>query len=204
MHDWQSELLPGKGILRPVLNPIIEHWSHLRCGSYTAEWVSLVLGIQNTPSNFLLKGPIWFDVFRPIVPSDMQKICMSKGMSTIQINLKDKTREERLTWIKEQLANKKTPPILLVRTKALHWIAIGGYNDASRVFYIYDPNIGNDSTSEKLPIGNSYILYDDLMFIWKGRWKFQYRVLLVTDINTRMSHTDRIDDMFEAVAQNQA
>lgn len=189
---------PQKGFIDPVMNPLIDHWSHFRCGSYTSEWVSRAVGIVNTPSNFLLRGPVWFDLFRPIVPSDMRKLFRAKGMTTIELNLSELGLDEKLNWIRNEIITKRRPPVLLIRTATLHWIAVGGYDDAQRLFYIYDARIGSDSYDPDLPIGNATISYNELLFLWSGRFIWHYVAIVVTHVTVHDDGKNKTEKLLEA------
>jgi len=203
MITGTSNNLPSEGYIHPVINPAIEHWSHFRCGSYTAEWVSRAVGIENTPSNFLLSGPVWFDLFRPIIPRDMRKLFKAKGMTTIEMHLSEFTLEEKLNWLKNEIVNLKRPPVVLIRTATLHWIAVGGYDDKKKLFYIYDSRIGVDSFGTVLPIGNSTMTYADMLFLWSGRMFWRYVAIVVTSINIRDQRKEKANELLESFTRRE-
>lgn len=176
--------LPVRGIIDPIFPPHIEHWSHIRCGSYTSEWISKVIGIDEIPSNNLLFGPVWFDLFRPISPGDIRRLFKTKGMTTVEMRLDQFSHEEKLNWIRNEIVTFKRPPVILIRTpRLLHWIAIGGYDDNQRLFYFYDARIGKDSLETNLPIGNAVMTYEEILFWWSGRFSWNYVAIVVSKIN---------------------
>ena len=195
--------LPAESYIDAVVNPMIDHWSHLRCGSYTSEWVARAVGIKPISSNRLLPGPVWFDLFRPVTPYDMRQLFKAKGMNTEEISVANFSDEEKLAWIKREIATHKRPPVLLIRTKLLHWIAIGGYSDLERIFYTYDPNIGSSSLNTGQPIGNSHIGYDELISVWRGRFMFRYIALVVTHVGVRDLKKEKIEAILEAYARGE-
>lgn len=174
-----STPLPQQSFLEPIITPVFQQWSHFRCGSYTADWVSFVMGQVNTSANFLLRGPVWFDFTRPIVPRAMMRLFKARGMTTEKLDLHAFSYEKKLHWIKQEIAEAKRPPVLLIKTATLHWIAVGGYDDAKELFYIYDPRIGDLSAGRDLPIGNAVMTYAELHRLWEGRWWWHYLALVV-------------------------
>lgn len=194
-------MLPAEAYIDAVSNPAIDHWSHMRCGSYTAEWVAKAVGIKKSSANKLLRGPVWFDIFRPMFPGDMRRLFSSHGMTSIEVVLTELSDAEKLQWIKGEIAIKKRPPVILTRTKTLHWIAIGGYDDLKRVFYIYDSMIGDSSLQPEFPIGNAQISYDKLLDIWRGRWFLKYIAITITSVNVRDLKKEKIEAVLEAYAR---
>ncbi len=174
--------LPHEAYVKLVSNPLIKHWSHIRCGSYTSEWIAKAIGLHPPEANKLLWGPVWFDIFRPVLPSDMRKLFKFRGMTSVEVRLAELSHKEKLDWIKREVAIKKIPPALLIRTKTLHWIAIGGYNDKKKIFYVYDARFGADSLNSKLPIGNNTFTYSELLDLWSGRWFLKYIAIVVTSV----------------------
>ena len=203
MHEQSLPKLPAESYIDAVVNPAIDHWSRLRCGSYTAEWVAKAIGIQQPSANRLLRGPVWFDVFRPVFPGDMRRLFKSHGMSSIEVLLGELSDEERLNWIKSEVAIEKRSPVLLIRTKTLHWIAIGGYDDLKRVFYIYDSMAGENSLRPDLPIGNAQLGYDELLKMWRGRWFFKYVAITVTNVQVRDLKKEKIEAILAAYARGE-
>lgn len=203
MQQDQETALPVRAYVDPVFLPEIEHWSALRCGSYTAEWIAKAIGVSNPPSNLLLGGPIWFDMFRPILPSDMMKLFKSKGMQSVQVHLSKLTDTQKLRWLKKQIALKRRPPALLIRTRTLHWLAVGGYDDEKEVFYIYDPSVGRGSLDPDLPIGNCTYTYAELLDVWRGRVWLKYRSILVTEVASRDLSKEKKEQILEAYARGE-
>lgn len=160
--------------------PLVRHISRARCGSYTAEWIARTIGVHPIPSNKIIKGPVWHDMFRPVFPRDMKTIFKFRGMDSVEVDLSKYTQIEKINWIKREIAIKRKPPALLIRTKALHWIAVCGYDDEKGYFYLYDSYYGDSSTNPFLPIGNNVIKYDDLLRVWKGRFWLKYRAIVIT------------------------
>lgn len=195
--DSQSTHLPSQGYIDQVINPTIDHWSHFRCGSYTSEWVAQAIGIQNKTSNSILPGPVWFDLFRPITPGDMRKLFKSKGMTTVQICLEEFSAEDRLNWIRSEIVVFRRPPVLLIRTATLHWIAIGGYDDQKKLFYIYDARIGSNSVNLNLPIGNNTISYDELLLLWRGRLFMNYIAIVVAHVHAYDLRKDKVKKIID-------
>ena len=203
MQPYHEALLPGRSCIDPVFLPEIEHWSSFRCGSYTADWVAKAIGIAHPPANLLLIGPIWFDLFRPITPRDMMELFKARGMNTVQIFLSKLSDAERLRWLKYQIAVRRRPPVLLIRTTTLHWLAVGGYDDDKEVFYVYDPNVGRVSTDLDLPIGNCMYRYDKLLRVWRGRWWLRYRSILVTEVSPRDLSNEKKELVLNAYARGE-
>lgn len=160
--------------------PHVEHISKIRCSSYTTEWIARAVGLHPIPANSLLRGPVWFDMFRPVIPTDMQKLFKLRGMSSVIMDMSSCTDEQRIEWIKREISVHKRPPALLIRTRILHWIAVGGYDDRTRTIFFYDSRYGASSMDPHLPIGNNIMSYDDLMTLWSGRWRMKYKALIVT------------------------
>ncbi len=181
-----TDKLPEEAYIQAVTIPFISHWSKIRCGSYTAEWVARVIGVKPkpVPVNSILRGPVWFDVFRPVLPYDMGKLLRFKGMKSLQVRLSEFSNREKIRWIKNQIVSTNRPPILLIRTKVLHWIAVAGYDDKKELFYVYDSRFGKNSLDSKMPIGNFTFSYDDLLSRWNGRWNLRFIALVITDIDT--------------------
>ncbi len=164
--------------------PVIYHVSKIRCGSYSTEWIASSIGLHPNPSNNLLRGPVWYDIFRPVVPTDMMRLFRFRGMDCMEISLEKLTDEERILWVKNEIITKRIPPALLIRTKILHWIAVGGYDDESKVFFIYDSRYGDSSVNPHFPIGNNTIPYDVLTKVWRGRWWMKYKAIVVIPKNS--------------------
>ncbi|MDD2766507.1 MAG: hypothetical protein PHH40_01925 [Candidatus Moranbacteria bacterium] len=203
MKSEARELLPAEAYVDLVSNPLIDHWSHIRCGSYTAEWVAKAVGVRSLSSNKLLRGPVWFDLFRPVFPRDMKELFKAHNMTTLEIRLDAITNEERLEWIRTEIALKKRPPVLLIRANTLHWIAVGGYSDVKKVFYIYDSRIGSDSFDNRLPIGNMEMPYDVLLQEWSGRWFLRYVALIITNVQVRDLKKEKISSILESYARGE-
>jgi hypothetical protein len=159
--------------------PTVIHISKIRCGSYTTEWIARAMGLHPIPSNEIIRGPIWYDIFRPIFPSDMRLLFKRRGMESTEINLSKLNNQQRIDWIRGEIALKRKPPALLIRTRLLHWIAVGGYDDDRRLFYVYNSLHGSSSANAGLPIGNSVLGYDELVQLWRGRWWLNYRAIIV-------------------------
>lgn len=181
-----SSTPPSRAYISLVDIPLVTHISKIRCGSYTTEWIARAVGLHPIPANKVLKGPIWFDVFRPILPTDMRALFKFRGMDSVEVDLRKYSDAERIEWIKREVAFKGKPPALLVRTKVLHWIAIGGYDDQQRIFYIYDSRYGFNSIDPSLPIGNNTIGYDELARIWRGRWWLKYKAIVITNATSQI------------------
>jgi len=181
-----SDALPREAYIQAVTIPFISHWSKIRCGSYTSEWIARVVGVKPPPANSILKGPLWFDMFRPILPYEMREIFRFNGMESKKVVLKKYSDAERLEWIKRQIVSSGRPPALLIRTKILHWIAVAGYDDAREVFYVYDSRFGNDSLDLELPIGNFAFSYSELLERWHGRSFLRYIAIVITDISASL------------------
>lgn len=175
----QNEL-PAAAYIKLKDVPVVHHLSKIRCGSYTTEWIARAIGLHPIPANDLLHGPIWFDMFRPIVPSDMMKLFRFRGMECEEVDLNAFTDDQRLEWVKRQVAVIRKPPAILIKTKILHWIAVGGYDDKAKVFFIYDSRYGNSSIDPAFPIGNNSIPYDTFLKVWKGRWWLKYKAIVIT------------------------
>ena len=193
--------LPAESYIDAVSNLIIDHWSSIRCGSYTSEWVAKAVGIKVPSSNRLLWGPMWFDLFRPVAPSDMRKLFKTRGMETVEMHFDEVSDEDRLFWIKNEIAINKRPPVLLIRARSLHWLAIGGYSDLKRMFYVYDSWIGTESFNINFPIGNAEMSYDQLLDEWKGRWFFQYVAIVVTNVQVRDLRQEKVQYVLDAYAR---
>lgn len=193
--------LPEASCIEAVTNPAIDHWSHIRCGSYTSEWVAQAVGIKAAPANRILRGPMWFDLFRPVTPGDMRKLFKTRGMTTIEMRLGGLTNEERLLWIKNEIVTKKRPPVILTRAKTLHWLAIGGYDDRKKVFYVYDSRVGEDSFNMSLPIGNRQMSYDEVVESWRGRFHMNYVAIVVTNVQVRDLKKEKVEEILKAYAR---
>lgn len=163
--------------------PLVTHQSRIRCGYYTAEWIARAIGLHPKPANEIIRGPLWFDIFRPVLPRDMMAIFKFRGMDSVQVDLSKFSVSERANWIKNEVTIKRKPPSILIRKKPLHWIAIGGYDDEKKIFYIYDSSFGLNSTNPNLPIGNSTIKYEDLDKLWTGGWFLNYRAIVINTDN---------------------
>lgn len=185
MIEDLNDKFPEKAFINPVDNPVIEHWSHKRCGSYTSEWIARAMGMKPDESNTVLSGPVWFDLFRPILPGDMRELFRFDRMTGIEVKLDHLTDEEKLNWIKREVSLKKRPPALLIRTTTLHWIAVGGYDDTKRLFYIYDARYGANSLDLDLPIGNFTMSYNELLHRWRGRWFLQYVAIVIVSLHAK-------------------
>lgn len=181
-----EDSLPKEAYIKAVNVPLITHWSKIRCGSYTAEWIARVVGVKPPSANSVLRGPVWFDVFRPVVPFDMRELFRFNGLTTIEVILNELTDREKIEWIKTQIVTTHRPPALLIQTKMLHWIAIAGYDDAKQIFYVYDSRFGKDSMNPELPIGNFTFTYEELLHRWRGRWWMRYVAILVTTVRTEL------------------
>lgn len=201
MISENSSPLPEASCIEAVSNPAIDHWSHIRCGSYTSEWVAQAVGIKAAPSNRILRGPIWFDLFRPVTPGDMRRLFKARGMETIEIRLAGLSDEERLHWIKNEIATKKRPPVILTRAKTLHWLAVGGYDDRKKIFYIYDSRVGADSFNINLPIGNVEMAYDEVLKTWQGRFGMNYVAIVVTNVQVRDLKKEKVEAILKAYAR---
>lgn len=195
--------LPPVAYIETVFNPTIDHWSHFRCGSYTAEWVAQAVGIETVPSNLLLPGPVWFDLFRPISPSDMRKLFKAKGMVTVELRLNELSDEEKINWLKSEISRFSRPPVLLIKTATLHWIAVGGYDDNKRIFYIYDARVATGSLDSNLPIGNAFIHYDKLISLWRGRFYWNFIAIYITNVKARDIRKEKVKKILEAYARGE-
>ena len=164
-------------VLRDI--PFFMQISKIRCGSYTTEWVARAVGTHPISSNRILPGPVWFDMFRPILPSKMRFLFKLRGLNSVEVDVSKFTDTEKIDWIKREISLKRKPPALLIRTRTMHWIAIGGYDDERRIFYTYNPLYGSYSTSPDFPIGNSSIGYDELIKVWSGRFWLKYRAVVI-------------------------
>ncbi len=161
--------------------PLVRHnVSKTRCGYYTCEWIARAIGMHPVPSNDILKGRVWMDLFRPIFPRDMMALFKFRGMQSMEINLSRMTDDEKITWIKKEVALKRKPPALLIRAKPVHWIAVAGYDDERQVFYVYDSIYGDSSNNPFLPIGNASIGYNELIQKWRGRYWLKYKAIVIT------------------------
>lgn len=198
-----SSDVPSQASIDTVFNPVIDHWSGFRCGSYTAEWVASAVGIETIPSNLLIPGPVWFDLFRPITPGDMRKLFRARGMTSVEIRLNELSNTDKLLWLKNEIALYARPPVLLIRTATLHWIAVGGYDDATQCFYIYDARIKTGSLNAELPIGNATISYNELLNLWRGRFFWNYVAIMITNVKPRDLRREKVRKILEAYARGE-
>jgi len=131
----------------------------------------------------------------------MKMIFKNHGIDTIEFRMDTLLDKERLQWIRKRIAIDQTPPVLLIREKTLHWIAIGGYDDTKEMFYIYDSLSGKDSFNKSVPIGNAQISYDALLRKWNGRWSFRYVALVVSHVEKEDSQKERSESIIESFVQ---
>lgn len=178
--DLSTEPLPPKAFIDITDIPKITHESLIRCGSYTTEWIARAVGLHPKPSNKVLSGPLWFDIFRPMFPRDMRTIFKFRGMESEEVDMRNLSNEDKLRWVKHEVVSRRWPPALLIKGKPVHWIAIGGYDDEKRVFYIYDSRFGLTSINPYLPIGNNVIGYDQLIKEWNGHFWLRYKAIVIT------------------------
>jgi hypothetical protein len=172
--------LPEKAFIKLVDVPLVTHKSRVRCGSYTTEWIARAVGLHPIPSNKILGGPMWFDLFRPVFPRDIKVLFKYRGMDSQEFDLSKKSDQQKLDWVRREVATNGKPIALLVRKGLLHWIAVCGYDNKSKVFYIYDSLHGDSSMNPFFPLGNNSIRYEELINIWKGRWWMKYRAIVVS------------------------
>lgn len=186
MNTSPNNQLPSEYYITPITPPFIVHRSKIRCGSYTSEWIARVVGVRMPPANMLLKGPLWFDIFRPILPRDMRELLRAKGVESNEVSVSNLTDEEKISWIKHQIVFTNKPPALLIKVGILHWIAVAGYDDSIKIFYIYDPLFGKNSLNNNFPLGNATYSYDELLLKWRGRWHLKYLAIVVTGIYSKL------------------
>jgi hypothetical protein len=203
LHNSLEKELPAAACIDTVFNPVIDHWSHFRCGSYTSEWVAQAVGIETVPSNLLLPGPVWFDIFRPITPSDMRKLFKAKGMISIEMRLNELSDADKIAWIKTEIAVYSRPPVLLIRTATLHWLAVGGYDDDKKTFYIYDSRVVRGSVDSTLPIGNAVMSFDELLTVWRGRFFWNFVAITITNVQARDIKKEKMKKILEAYARGE-
>jgi len=172
--------LPKKAYIGLRDVPLVRHLSSKRCGFYTAEWIARAIGLHPVPFNKIITRPVWRDIFHPVFPRDMMSIFKLRGMDSVAVNLSKFSDIEKINWIKREVALKRKSPALLVRTKTLHWIAVCGYDDDKKFFYVYDSHYGSSSINPYYPIGNTIVMYDELSNVWSGRWWLKYRAIVIT------------------------
>jgi hypothetical protein len=177
---------PDEGIIEMRNIPYIKHISHMRCGAYTSEWVATAMGLTIVGSNEQ-NNPTWQDYLRPMLPLTIIEMLKELGLESYSYSLADFTDEQKLIWIKEQIVTQKKPLLVLIKTTTLHWIVIAGYSDSNQEFYVYDPNFGETSKNNDVPVGNKQLDYRRLLIDWEGSYIFKYIAVIIS--------TDRLKDV---------
>ena len=176
----ETKELPPTMIIPFVGIPFVEQISHMRCGSYTAEWISKAMGFHIRSANDVLQGPVWHDYLRAILPLTVLKLLKIRGIEGVVINIDAVlSLERKIDWLKRELYLRKKPILLLIKATTLHWIVLAGYDDEKKLFYVYDPNRGKTSLNKDLPIGNIALDYQRLISLWEGRWNFRFTAVLI-------------------------
>lgn len=193
MIPHEEDRLPDAMIIPFVGIPFVRQISHMRCGSYTAEWISKAMGFYIKSANDVLSGPVWHDYLRVILPATILKLLKIRGIEGIVTNVDAVLSvDQKIDWLRRELYLRKKPIILLVRTNLLHWVVLAGYDDAKKVFYIYDPNYGDTSLNSDLPIGNRAYDYDRLVDLWGGKWGMRFMIVLILNeyvMNEETAHS---------------
>ena len=189
MNNSYDEKIPRQAFILMKETPFIQHVSHMPCGSYTSEWVARAIGLNILSANELLQGPLWHDYLRPIFPLTILKLLKMRGVEGMVVMMDQFTSpEQKIMWLKREIATEKKPVIILIKSTTLHWIVVCGYDDDDEVFYVYDPNFGDTSLNKDVTVGNKEVNYTRLLNDWKGRWNLQYTAVLVLNDLKQSDH----------------
>jgi len=156
----------------------------LYCGGYTAKAIITSFGFD-TPHHpkelYLTKlGKI---ICSSSEPSSWRKVFENHGLKASNGSCIFKTQKEKLDFIRECILNNTRIMIRVGKGRnsnneystvraalAGHWISIWGFNDETKVFYIYDSSVKKKYYSKNLELGNTIRDYEQVINEWKLGW----------------------------------
>jgi len=65
-----------------------------------------------------------------------------------------------------------------------HWIILWGYDDACKVFFVYDSTVPASRYAKDIPAGNTSRTYGELLRDWRKGWPFSRRGDYVMAMNS--------------------
>lgn len=151
------------------------------CGPYSVMCVANIIKNEILDPEVLAKETKWRIQKNLTFPQGVVDLLHKYDISTKEFILKNKTDEEKILWLKNNIQN-GTPVILLIKVHhVLHYVTVIGYNEDGFMLY--------DSMQEKLdenprktiidPLcitGNRFYTNDELLQLWDaGGYKIFFR-----------------------------
>jgi len=148
------------------------------CGGYVLEVLLESRGFGDFPEKHLPRFRR-NKVLGAILPRDIEKGIKKAGFKFKRIRTHKKSDKEKISVLRREL--KKGHPLALLtssgyvydntnkkyshkkRFVASHWVGILGYNHEDEIFYVYDPMIPPKNKKRKIPVGNTYRTYKQML-----------------------------------------
>lgn len=151
------------------------------CGPYSVMAVFNILKKQNINPEVLSKEMKWRIYKNLTFPQGVIDLLHEYEISTKEFILKNKTDEEKVLWLKNNIEN-GTPVILLIKVHhVLHYVTVLGYNEKGFMLYdsMQDKLAGNPRKTkidELCDSGNRFYTNAELINLWNdGGYKIFFR-----------------------------
>jgi Butirosin biosynthesis protein H, N-terminal len=148
----------------------------LTCGETNAKSVIASFGVPYRP----FRSSIWVRLFGYSLLNDLRQLLQAHGLSATIAQAGELDDASKIDVLRRHIDH-GSPAILSIgngyrrrgdyvpwaRLLVGHYITVYGYDDAQRVFYIYDSYLRGDPP-HPLPAGNDTRTYAELLRDWRG------------------------------------
>ena len=172
-HELNRSLpLDADLLYRPTLN---------NCGPYSVMAVINILKNEEISPELLASEMQWRIYKNLTFPRGVVKLLNAYAIKTKEYILKNKTGNEKIQWLQENI-DKGFPVIVLIKIQHIqHYVTILGYDENG--FMLYDSlqeksseNTRKTVTDKKCRSGNRYYPYEEFIDLWDaGGYKIFFR-----------------------------
>lgn len=171
----------------------------VHCGAYSVKAIleAYDRADKKRPEEYY---PTWWQkVLGFTSPRTWEKVLKKYGLKVEVGNANGLSPEEKVKLLKN-IISKNAPIMLRIGNGYLlngrynpvigriisHWITIWGYNDARKIFYVYDSAVSPRLYDKDIPVGNKIRTCEEMIRDWRGGlfpwpfWRFMY--IKISDI----------------------
>ncbi|MCA9386307.1 hypothetical protein KC717_06705 [Candidatus Dojkabacteria bacterium] len=157
------------------------------CGVYTAKGILEAYDKFDFDQPEELHNSLLGRLTGSLTPKMLKNVLETNGLNST-IGIAQGSDKQKIEIIKEEILNDR-PVIVLIgngykkdgsfskfkKSYMSHWISVWGFNDETKVFYLYDSCVPRELYSKNIPIGNIERSYERVVEDWSGSF---YRNLL--------------------------